>query len=90
MTELETDYLILAAARWHGLRRHAAETKLHGDCRPPRQTRRTLECCYPFVCLHQPSNIFGVASRELSRFEKDKVGLKGFMTRFGRRSQFLF
>ena len=30
---------------------------------------------YPFVRLHQPSSFFGVASRELSRFEKDKVGL---------------
>ena len=30
---------------------------------------------YPFVKLHQPSAFFGVASRELSRFEKDKVGL---------------
>ena len=29
---------------------------------------------YPFVRLHQPSSFFGVASRELSRFEKDKVG----------------
>ena len=30
---------------------------------------------YPFVRLHQPSSFYGVASRELSRFEKDKVGL---------------
>ncbi|MGC6511904.1 MAG: NAD(P)/FAD-dependent oxidoreductase [Parvibaculales bacterium] len=30
---------------------------------------------YPFVKLHQPSAFFGVASRELSRFEKDRVGL---------------
>ena len=29
---------------------------------------------YPFVRLHQPSSFFGVASRELSRFEKDAVG----------------
>ncbi|MGB0478529.1 MAG: NAD(P)/FAD-dependent oxidoreductase, partial [Parvibaculales bacterium] len=29
---------------------------------------------YPFVRLHQPSSFFGVASRELSRFEKDVVG----------------
>ena len=29
---------------------------------------------YPFVRLHQPSSFFGVASRELSRFEKDTVG----------------
>ena len=30
---------------------------------------------YPFVRLHQPSAFFGVASRELSRFEKDQVGM---------------
>ena len=30
---------------------------------------------YPFVRLHQPSSFYGVPSRELSRFDKDKVGL---------------
>ena len=30
---------------------------------------------YPFVRLHQPSSFYGVASRELSRFQKDQVGL---------------
>jgi len=30
---------------------------------------------YPFVTLHQPSNFYGVSSRELSKGRKDKVGL---------------
>ena len=30
---------------------------------------------YPFVTLHQPSQFYGVSSKELSRGEKDKVGL---------------
>jgi len=30
---------------------------------------------YPFVRLHQPSSFYGVESRELSRFQKDQVGL---------------
>jgi hypothetical protein len=30
---------------------------------------------YPFVTLHQPSNFYGVSSRELSRGRKDEVGL---------------
>lgn len=30
---------------------------------------------YPFVTLHQPSNFYGVSSRELSKGRKDEVGL---------------
>ncbi len=30
---------------------------------------------YPFVRLHQPSSFYGVESRELSRFQKDQVGM---------------
>jgi len=30
---------------------------------------------YPFVTLHQPSAFYGVSSRELSKGQKDKVGL---------------
>src|SRR5262245_12972722 len=30
---------------------------------------------YSFVRLHQPSEYYGVASRELSHFEKDRIGL---------------
>ena len=30
---------------------------------------------YPFVSLHQPSNFYGVSSRELSQGPKDKIGL---------------
>lgn len=30
---------------------------------------------YPFVTLHQPSQFYGVSSKELSRGRKDKVGL---------------
>ena len=30
---------------------------------------------YPFVTLHQPSNFYGVSSRELSKGRKDQIGL---------------
>ena len=30
---------------------------------------------YPFVCLHQPSQFYGVSSKELSKGRKDRVGL---------------
>ena len=30
---------------------------------------------YPFVTLHQPSEFYGVSSRELSKGRKDEVGL---------------
>ena len=30
---------------------------------------------YPFVTLHQPSQFYGVSSKELSKGRKDEVGL---------------
>ena len=78
MTELETDYLIVGSGAWAWLSLDTllAETKadmviVDRHAKPGGH----WNVSYPFVRLHQPSSFFGVASRELSRFEKDKVGL---------------
>ena len=78
MTELETDYLIVGSGAMGMAFADTllAETKadmviVDRHAKPGGH----WNVSYPFVRLHQPSSFFGVASRELSRFEKDKVGL---------------
>lgn len=78
VTEIETDYLIVGAG---AMGMAFADTLLsESDADMVIVDRHAKpgghwNVAYPFVRLHQPSSFFGVASRELSRFEKDKIGL---------------
>ena len=78
MIEIETDYLIVGSG---AMGMAFADTFLtESDADMVMVDRHAKpgghwNVAYPFVRLHQPSTFFGVASRELSRFEKDKVGL---------------
>ncbi len=77
MAEIETDYLIVGSG---AMGMAFADTLLvESDADMVMVDRHAKpgghwNVAYPFVRLHQPSAFFGVASRELSRFEKDKVG----------------
>jgi hypothetical protein len=77
MYEIETDYLIVGSG---AMGMAFADTLLsESDADMVIIDRHAKpgghwNVAYPFVRLHQPSSFFGVASRELSRFEKDKVG----------------
>lgn len=77
MREIETDYLIVGSG---AMGMAFADTLLAETDADMVMVDRHAKpgghwnVAYPFVRLHQPSSFFGVASRELSRFEKDKVG----------------
>ncbi|RZV41872.1 MAG: NAD(P)/FAD-dependent oxidoreductase, partial [Acidimicrobiales bacterium] len=78
VTELQTDYLIVGAG---AVGMAFADTLLH-------ETDANIiivdmfqkpgghwNNAYPFVTLHQPSQFYGVSSKELSKGRKDEVGL---------------
>ncbi len=77
MNEIETDYLIVGSG---AMGMAFADTLLSESDADMVMVDRHAKpgghwnVAYPFVRLHQPSSFFGVASRELSRFEKDQVG----------------
>ena len=77
MREIETEYLIVGSG---AMGMAFADTLLSETDADMVMVDRHAKpgghwnVAYPFVRLHQPSAFFGVASRELSRFEKDKVG----------------
>ena len=78
MTDLETDYLIVGSGAMGMAFVDTLLTETHCDMIIVDRHAKPgghWNVAYPFVRLHQPSSFFGVASRELSRFEKDKVGL---------------
>lgn len=78
MTELETDYLIVGSGAMGMAFADTLLVETKADMVIVDRHAKPgghWNVAYPFVRLHQPSSFFGVASRELSRFEKDKVGL---------------
>ncbi|MGC6534249.1 MAG: NAD(P)/FAD-dependent oxidoreductase [Parvibaculales bacterium] len=78
VTQLETDYLIIGSG---AMGMAFADTLLDETQADMIIIDRHAKpgghwnVAYPFVRLHQPSSFYGVPSKELSRFEKDKVGL---------------
>ena len=77
MTEIETDYLIVGSGAMGMAFADTLLTESDADMVIVDRHAKPgghWNVAYPFVRLHQPSSFFGVASRELSRFEKDKVG----------------
>ena len=78
VTEIETDYLIVGSGAMGMAFADTLLTESPFDIVIVDRHAKPgghWNVAYPFVRLHQPSSFFGVASRELSRFEKDKVGL---------------
>ena len=78
MTVLETDYLIVGSGAMGMAFADTLLTETEADMIIVDRHAKPgghWNVAYPFVRLHQPSSFYGVASRELSRFEKDKVGL---------------
>ena len=77
MQEIETDYLIIGSGATGMAFADSLLTESKADMVMVDRHAKPgghWNVAYPFVSLHQPSAFFGVASRELSRFEKDKVG----------------
>ena len=77
MTEIETDYLIVGSGAMGMAFADSLLTESDADMVIVDRHAKPgghWNVAYPFVRLHQPSSFFGVASRELSRFEKDKIG----------------
>lgn len=77
MQEIETDYLIIGSGAMGMAFADSLLTESKADMVMVDRHAKPgghWNVAYPFVSLHQPSAFFGVASRELSRFEKDKVG----------------
>ncbi len=77
MREIETDYLIVGSGAMGMAFADTLLTESDADMVIVDRHAKPgghWNVAYPFVRLHQPSSFFGVASRELSRFEKDKVG----------------
>ena len=77
MGEIETDYLIVGSGAMGMAFADSLLTESTADMVIVDRHAKPgghWNVAYPFVRLHQPSSFFGVASRELSRFEKDKVG----------------
>ena len=78
MVELETDYLIVGSGAMGMAFADTLLSETEADMVIIDRHAKPgghWNVAYPFVRLHQPSSFFGVASRELSRFEKDKIGL---------------
>lgn len=78
ITELETDYLIVGSGAMGMAFADTLVEETDADMiiiDRHAQPGGHWNVAYPFVRLHQPSSFYGVPSRELSRFEKDKVGL---------------
>lgn len=78
MTHLETDYLIVGAG---AVGMAFADTILHETDADIILVDKHHKCgghwnvAYPFVTLHQPSQFYGVSSKELSKGRVDEIGL---------------
>jgi len=78
MTPLETDYLIVGAG---AVGMAFADTILHETNADIILVDKHHKCgghwnvAYPFVTLHQPSQFYGVSSKELSKGRVDEIGL---------------
>jgi len=78
MIELETDYLIVGSGAVGMAFADILLTETDVDMIIVDRFAKPgghWNVAYPFVTLHQPSNFYGVSSRELSKGTVDKVGL---------------
>lgn len=78
ITSLETDYLVIGGGAMGMAFTDTILSETDADLIIVDQNAKPgghWNHAYPFVTLHQPSSFYGVSSKELSRGERDKVGL---------------
>ena len=78
ITPLETDYLVIGGGAMGLAFTDTLLTETDADLIIIDQNAKPgghWNHAYPFVTLHQPSSFYGVSSKELSRGQRDQVGL---------------
>lgn len=78
ITSLETDYLVIGGGAMGLAFTDTLLTETDADLIIIDQNAKPgghWNHAYPFVTLHQPSSFYGVSSKELSRGQRDQVGL---------------
>ncbi|VXC84244.1 conserved hypothetical protein [Oceanicaulis sp. 350] len=78
ITSLETDYLVIGGGAMGLAFTDTILSETDADIIVVDQNAKPgghWNHAYPFVTLHQPSSFYGVSSKELSRGQRDQVGL---------------
>ncbi|WP_375548049.1 NAD(P)/FAD-dependent oxidoreductase [Oceanicaulis alexandrii] len=78
ITSLETDYLVIGGGAMGMAFTDTILSETDADLVIVDQNAKPgghWNHAYPFVTLHQPSSFYGVSSKELSRGQRDQVGL---------------